>query len=239
MVSRSRTAALLLTGLLVVLAGCSGLLGGDDGGQPSGDVAEFAYPDGWSADGIDTLQTALVGHYGAESRGTSFTERLVFRVSQDDTVQRNNSIRYEIDRESREMVARVDGTQRTQVAYFGNGTLTNYDPENESVINSGNASFQKLSNASRLTVGETLNGLDLDASAVVEQGGTTAVEYAVAGVTKNSSFDSASGTVVVASDGRILSLDVTKTKGSQTATYRYVLKAEGSTTVERPSWAKN
>lgn len=239
MVSRSRSAVLLLTGLLVVLAGCSGLLGGDDGANPAENVSEFDYPDGWSADGVDSLQTALLGHYGADTRGSSFTERLEFRVQQDDSVQRNNSIRYEVDREAREMLARIDGTNQNQVAYYHNGTLTNYDPVNESVINSGNASLQRLTNASRLTVGESLQGLDLDASTVVERGGTTAVEYAVAGVASNSSFDGANGTVVLASDGRIRSLDLTKQAGSQTVTYRYALEGEGSTSVERPEWAEN
>lgn len=241
MVARSRYGVLLATVLLVLLAGCSGLLGGGAGGDGAGNagtVSEFDYPDGWSKDGVTRLDAAVATHYAAGTRGSSYTERLVFRISQDGTVQRNNSIRYAVDRESREMLARIDGAQGSQVAYYGNGTLTNYDPKNESVISRGNASFSKLANASRLTVAEALHGIDLDASTVVERGRTTAVKYSVTGTTSNSSYTEASGTVVVAEDGRILSLDVTKRSERQTVTYRYVLEAVGNTDVERPSWVE-
>ncbi len=241
MVSRTRTVSLLLTGLLVLLAGCSGLLGGGAGGDGAGSnavsVSEFDYPEGWSADGIGSVETALGTHYAVGTRGASFTEKLHVQARQGQVT--NNSIRYEVDRQSRELLARLDRTEYSQVAYYGNGTLTNYDPKNGSVISRTNASFSRVANGSKLIVSQALGGLKLNASSVVEQGGVTAVRYSVTGARSNSSFTEASGTVVVASDGRILSIDVTKSNEEQTLTYRYVLEKVENTTVERPAWAEN
>ncbi len=245
----TRTVLLLVTVVLVALAGCSG--GTGDGGPAGNDnetsptitattasTSTFDYPAGWSADGIESLDEALAGHYSAEARGDTFTERFDFQRSEDGEETLNNSIVYQVDLDAGELRATLDGTVYQRVAYYNDGTLYNYDLKEEEVVSQSETNLSVIANASRESLSETLRGLEMEATEIVQRNGVTGVRYQVTSTENGTSgrFDEASGTIVVLENGQVSSFDLTKRSDDVVLRGHYEVVAVGSTDVTRPSW---
>lgn len=243
--------------LLVLVAGCAGI--GADGPQSSTSTptraatptpthsdtaAQERYPDGWSAVGIDDPDAALAGHYRATLAGPPVTVTYRSRI-EDATNARaaNTTLSMHVDTESNRLYATLDGSRTSRAVFFADGTLTRWDPDNETVAGTSATEFGLVAQSvDRRVLLSHLLLYTLERTGTVERAGTTALVYDVTGVPNDTisrgygAATGASGRIVVGEDGRIFEIETTVTYTDATVTYHYGHTAVGETTVETPGW---
>lgn len=245
--------------LLVLVAGCAGFgAGGSD--TPTSTPTQTAtttppptdtptpertrYPDGWSETGIDDPDAALAAHYRATLTGPPVTVTYRSRI-RDATNERaaNTTLSMHVDTGSRRLYAALDGARTSREVFFADGTLTRWDPDNETVVGRETTEFGLVAQSvDRRVLQSHLLLYTLERNGTVERGGTTALVYDVTGVPNDTisraygTATDASGRIVVGEGGRVVAVETTVTYTDGTVTYHYGHTAVGRTTVERPGW---
>jgi hypothetical protein len=248
--------------LLVLLAGCAGFGGGasDTTATPTGTATTTAtptpqptdtaasdrraYPDGWSASGVDDANAALTAHYRATLTGPSVTVTYRSRAVEG-AVDRdaNTTLSMRVATDSGRLYADLDGGDARREVFFADGTFTRWSPENETVVGRSSTTFVRVAQSvDRSVLQSHLLLYTLERNGTVERAGTTAYVYDVTGVpnaTVSRTYGTAtgaSGRVVVGEDGRVFEIETTVSYTGGTATYHYGQTAVGETTVDRPGW---
>lgn len=247
--------------LVVLLAGCTGLSGSDStptpavdaNGQPAQtDTATptqaasdgGTYPAGWSETGIENRTVAFSSHYRAMLIGPSATVTFrsgVIEAQADGAT--NTTLRMQIDTGERRLYASLNGTTGHRENFFTNGTFSDWDAQNQTLVRQVDAPFIRVAQSIDNTLLKSqLLLYELQLEETTTWNGTPALIYNVTGVT-NSSFSptygsatAASGHLVVSLRGRILDIDTTVTYTGGTVDYQYAHTRIGDTTVETPEW---
>ncbi|MUV61390.1 hypothetical protein [Halobacterium sp. CBA1126] len=235
MLTRPRRAlpAIALAALLV-LAGCAGLSAPDSQPEPETTVENFSYPPGWSQDGITDLNSAMTTHYDTVEN-TSRTTRLV--ITDDDG---NRTIVRTVDVDAGTGSIQFSDTTLGSYrdAYYSSEGVFEYDPTTEEVERHPDENWTTADVAVTAGLERPLGSLELNATETVTVEGTTAVRYAVTGITDPDSVPSndASGHVTVSEAGYVASYDVTRGNDEFTRQSEYRLSEFGTATVDRPPW---
>ncbi|WP_299333370.1 DUF7537 family lipoprotein [Haloplanus sp.] len=262
--SRHRAAVTAVT-LVVVLAGCGGLIpGGDDTSTPTVTSTSTSTPTdtprstdrladgavspvGWSENGVTNTTTAFRGHYSAVLSGpsTTVTYRSGVRSAEADRAT-NTSLEMRLDTGEKRLHASINGSSERREAYFSDGTFSQWSVREETVVNRTNTSFvpvtQSIDNG---VLKSQLLLYELELTDIVTRDGTTAFVYDVVGVYDNAvsgtygSATSGTGRVVVSERGRIIEIDTTVTYTGGEVTYHYEQTRLGATEVESPDWRRD
>lgn len=247
MVSRSTIAASLV--VVVLLAGCSGLVG--DGGTGSASSPdEFEYADGFSADGVS--DGAVDSYRNALANTSSYT------VDYQQNLSGNGSemaydIEYRVDGDGEEAVHRFASPSQNYEAetYYGSdGHVTRQVSGDQEEFTSGEESFQQADLTGARAVEPLLANTTAYDTSVAERDGTEVVVYetsgaenaeAVFGVDQSNVTDfSAEFSVDSAGVVHDASYDVTYLDpdgNEQTLTLSFEVTAVDDTSVDRPAWA--
>jgi hypothetical protein len=231
---RSPLRAVLLA-VVILLAGCSGLLATDQQtSTPDPAVENFSYPSGWSQGGITDLTVAVETH-DETVENVSRKNRLVITdedwnrtvVRTVDTGAGTGSIRF------------IDTQLNTDVhAYYNAEGVFEYDRTTEELTRRSDENWTTADVATMPGIERPLRNLELNAAETVTVDGSTAVKYTVTGIRNPDSVPSntATGHVTVAEDGFIAEYDVTRGNDEFTRQTRYRLSALETATVTRPAW---
>jgi len=204
-----------------------------------------SYPNGWSATGVDDPNAALTAHYRAMLAGPSVTVTYRSRI-REATNERaaNTTLSMAVGTDTRRLYADIEGSQSSSESFFADGTLTQWNVENETVTDRSSARFIRV--AQSIDQGVLTSHLilyTLRRNGTVERAGTTAFVYDVSGVQDNAMSQTygtatdASGRIIVGESGRVFEVATTVTYTNGTVTYRYEHVGIGETTVETPTWA--
>lgn len=259
-----RTLALVV---LVLVSGCLGLGTGGEGTPSPADEPETPtqtrtstatatptdtatppveerIPAGWSEAGVRDVNAALEAHYRAVLTGPSATVTYRNSVVGTDSDRANTALDVALDPGSERMYAQITTATGGQEVFYADGTLTQYDPENDTVRESQDAQYPVVVQSADLRVLRSqllLYKLTLNETGTA-QAETGALVYDVAGVYENTtsrtfgSTESGQGQVILATDGRVLAVETTVTYTEATVRYRYAQANLGSTEVSRPDW---
>lgn len=236
--------------LLVATAGCSGILGGDDGGGDAGpDGQSLTDATGEAVDdaGSYTLETSTV--LTQSQQGVTVTERL------------NSTIRVDFDaqqgvRESTQRRSNGNQTQEVSSTVYTDGN-TSYRRQ----VVGGNTTYDTQEgaptglrgirpvNVSSFTQNYTqlVDALDWEQDGTEDVDGTTATRYTATGVADkellglgdNATVESTEGSLLVDDDviqRMSLSLDVEGARTPNSIDIEIGLSEVGSTTVAEPDW---
>ena len=247
MVSRSTIAATLV--VVVLLAGCSGLVG--DGGTGSASSPdEFEYADGFSADGVsdgavDTYRNAL-------ANTSSYTVDYQQNLSGSDT-EMAYDIEYRVDRDGEQAVHRFASPSQEYEAetyYASDGHVTRQVTGDQEQVSAGEESFQQADLTGARAIEPLLTNTTAYDTSVAERDGTEVVVYETSGAESaesvfgvdRSNVSDFSAEFSVDSDGVVhhASYDITyiDAEGNeQTLTMSFAVSAVDETSVERPAWA--
>lgn len=247
MVTRSTVVASLV--VVVLLAGCSGLVG-DAGGPDSPE--EFEHAEGFSADGVEDGEAAARSYREALTNRSSFTVVYHHDVTSDGEVVTYEVVySVDVDGEAAYHSVEVPSEDYLREDYFGDDRqFTRVDRGGDEQTASGDSEFapEQLTGVeavSRLLSNETDYGTsvaDRDGTPVVvyETGGEENASAVFAIEPENvSSFDAE---FAVDADGLVrdasYELVYAGENGTeQTVTLDFEVRDVGETTVERPEWA--
>ena len=229
--------------VLVLLGGCAGSAG--DAGPA--DPATASYPDGFGADGITNVSTAVETH--EESLDSSY--RISFTLVQSGQRGTTRTTGYVETAPSEERFLRVvnqtAGPSSRALHEFQDGTSAYryYSEDEEFEYSASERPFRRPVYADRETFEEMLASMTMNATAVRVTNGTERIEYTVTNVSTDrigSSTADTSGTVVVEADGTIRSMNVTFTQTlsgvERETTFEYDVSTGVDVTVTRPSWVE-
>jgi len=205
-----------------------------------------SYPTGWSATGVENGTVAVDAHYRAVLTGPSATVR--YRSREIDTggeSANETTLGMAYETGTGRLYASIVGTDGHREVFLRNDTLSQWNVRDESLVGRSNARFHRVvQSIDRRVLLSQLLLYTLEHERTVERNGTVAHVYNVTGVHDNTVSNTygagtdASGTLVVATDGRVLELETTVTYTGGTLRYRYVHTRLGETTVETPAWVR-
>ena len=254
---RSKTIAIGLVVLMVALAGCGGVLGGDDGDEPlandtvgnetaaNGSGGDAAYPAGVSESGLEDAAALTTAHNeslsGAAYQLNVTQRQRIEQSGQNVTSAAERTIRTDgegtflVDATSVRVNQTVWGNQSTAVSRIESGDNTSYqrmDPATLRQQLSGHSLLQGYLEGGNYTVESTSDGqVTLAAD---EWQGSNAVPLAAENV---SAYES---TVVVSENGRVQEMSVhmesSRNNASMAVDVEFSLDDDGDVTVERPGW---
>lgn len=247
MANRSAIAVALVA--VVVLAGCSALVGDGAGGPDSPD--EFEYAAGYNADGVTNDSEAIRSHQHALTNRSGFTTVYDQNVTGEET-NLTYEVRYEVDVDGEEAYHRVDAPSLEFVReeYYGNDTrytrVVNAGEEqtssNDAALSAGN--FTGIDAIERMLSNDT----DFETS-IEERDGTPVVVYETEGAANavtmfslvEENVTSFSASFAVDSDGLVRTarydLEYTSESGEElTITLDFAVRDLDGTTVDRPGW---
>lgn len=261
--TRRSAVAVSLVVVLVLLSGCSAILGngnGMDDGNGNGvgngngaDPASFDYADGYGADGITDGEAAIESHRsGVVDRG-SYTGTYVYEIEDSDGTRvvdvetrvdfQNEEGRQQADVETPRSPASIDIYRDSETRYrkseFNNQTSftsrnQTFDPENLTSTEPVRPLLENLSDYDATV--EERNGQSV---AVYQRNGTEGAASFL-DINESAEVTSFSATFAVDTDGVVRSADYEITyveNGSETSlSVEYSLSAFGETSVDRPSW---
>ena len=138
-----------------------------------------------------------------------------------------------------------DSTNHRAV-FFGDGTLSQWDVRNETLVGQSNARFEGVAQSiDRGVLYSHLLLYDIEFERTVRRQGRTALVYDVTDAynrTISNTYGTATdatGHVVVAADGRVLEIETTVTYSKGTLRYHYTHRRLGETDVMRPGWLRD
>jgi hypothetical protein len=246
--------------VLVATAGCAGFASGGETpnratatatATPSdtptaAPVEATGYPAGWTATSVNA-SVARRSHYAAVLRGPSAT--VTYRsavIESSDGSSRNTTLEMRLDTSNRRLYASIDGKTNHRAVFFRDGTLSQWDVRNETLVGRSNARFAGVAQSiDRGVLYSHLLLYDIEFERTVRRQGRTALVYNVTDAyndTVSNTYGAATdatGHVVVATDGRVLEIETTVTYAKGTLRYRYAHRQLGETDVTRPEWLRN
>lgn len=254
----SRTTLAVSLALIILLAGCSGLIGGEGSNgseEVPDDPEEFDYAAGFAADGI-TDGAAALGSYDSAVQATgSYSADYGYVVETDDgdtEVDAEYRVDFEAEQARQEVTFASPDTNASTHIYYEDDrrySLGEFEGERGDVAVEDEAFPPEELTASEAIEPLLLNATDYDA-AVDERNGQSVVVY------ETSDIDGAGGVLGVDDPDNVSSFDATFTVDSdglihvanyelvylvdgeeRTVTMEFELSAFGETTVERPDWA--
>ncbi|MFQ3318105.1 MAG: hypothetical protein ACI8UR_001014 [Natronomonas sp.] len=258
MVSRS-TLAVSFVVVLVLLSGCSSLVGNNgNGGEGPTDPEEFDYAAGFSADGITDGQQALTSYNEGVQAAGNFTGEYEYVVTTSDG-ETEVGVSYQVDFDAEQALQQVDvespSANATTESYYENGELyqrSSYNGE-ESGVSVRDQAFPP----EELTASEAIRPLLTNASSynvsIEERNGESVVVYETTAIGNSAGFLGVSdlenvtnfeASFVVDSDGVIHSAsyqlsyiaDTDNGTEERSVSMNFELSSVGDTTVERPDW---
>jgi hypothetical protein len=262
MVGRS-TVAVSLVVLVVLLSGCSAILGGNgngngvgdgNGGNGATDPSTFEYADGYGPDGVIDGEAAVESHQsGVVDRG-SYTGSYTYEIA---TAEGTTLV----DVENRVDFQGEEGFQRADVSYPNQeGVVDVYrDSEtryrrtafnNQTSIQTANESFDPPNLTATDPIRPLLGNVSRYDAEIERRDGVEVVVYerTDAGgidqfldVNESATINSFNATLAVDGDGVVRSaryeVDFQRSDGEKRSlTVEYELSAFGETTVDRPAW---
>lgn len=246
MVSRSTIAATLV--VVVLLSGCSGLIGGGTGSASSPD--EFEYADGFSADGVS--DGAAQSYRNAVSNTSSYS------VDYEQHLTGNGSettwdVQYRVDVENQEAIhgLAVPSEDYDAKTYYGSdGHVTREVSGDQEQIYTGEQGYEQGNLTAAEAIDPLLANTTVYETSVDERDGTQVVVYETSGTEnaeavfglEESRVSSFSAEFAVDSDGLVhdASYDITYLDANdteQTLTLSFEVTAVDETSVEQPDWA--
>lgn len=247
MANRSAIAVALV--VVVLLAGCSAIVGDETGGPDSPD--EFDYADGYDADGVTDDSEAIRSYQQALTNRSSFTTAYHQNVTGQDT-NLTYEVRYEVDVDGEQAFHRVaaPSLEFEREEYYGDDTkytrrVSSGDEQTSSTdvaFSPGN--FTGIDAVDRMLSNDT----DFETS-LEERDGEPVVVYETEGAANAvTMFDlveenvtSFSASFAVDSDGVVRTasydLEYTSESGEElTITLDFEVRDLDATTVDRPGW---
>jgi len=240
---------------LVATAGCSGGTSTDETPEPTptaattptaAPVEATGYPPGWTATSVNA-SAARRSHYVAVLSGPSAT--VTYRsvvVESNGGPRRNTTLDMRLDPVDRRLYASIDGKTNHRAVFFGDGTLSQWDVRNETLVGQSNARFEGVAQSiDRGVLYSHLLLYDVEFERTVRRQGRTALVYDVTDAynrTISNTYGTATdatGHVVVAADGRVLEIETTVTYSKGTLRYHYTHRRLGETDVMRPGWLRD
>lgn len=246
MVSRSTIAATLV--VVVLLSGCSGLIGGGTGSASSPDEIDLA--DGFSADGVSDG--------AAESYRNALTNTSSYTIDYQQNLSGNGSemaydIEYRVDVDGEQAVHRFASPQQDYEAetYYGSdGHVSRQITGDQEQVTTGEEGYQQADLTAVRAIQPLLANTTAYETSVAERDGTQVVVYETSGAENaeavfgvdQSNVSDFSAEFSVDSEGIVhdASYDITylDAQGNeQTLTLAFEVTAVDETSVERPSWA--
>lgn len=248
MANRSTIALSLV--VVVLLAGCSGFLGGGTSAPDSPD--EFEYADGYDADGITNDSDAISSYRNALTNRTSYTVAYEQNVTGPDT-DLSYDVLYRVDVEGAEAYHSVDAPalEYRLEEYHGNDRKVIREVQSgEEQVNRVDSEFstEQLTGISAV---ERLLSNDTDyETSVAERDGTSVVVYETEGPEDAATVfgvdaenvSSFSASFAVDSDGVIRTasyrLETVRDSGEDiTVTLEFEVRDLDGTSIDRPEWA--
>lgn len=235
MMSRGR-GAVLITIVLLLLAGCAG------GGGPTLDTVDF--PEGYSESGVTNTTSAVEAHKQAldEPYRVSFQ---LNQVGDRGAVGTNGTIRAIPDeKRARISVKQTLGGQTKSLNKYRTANRTYWQSVMAGSFRYGSTeqTFNTPVYADPEDFFSMFGSVELNATGVQKTNNTTLIRYRVENVTPtrmHTKIKNANGSVTVATDGQIRSMDVTFDQYI-TGIYRDIQYTYSSTeinvTVKRPTW---
>lgn len=266
MATRSAVAVSLVV-VLVLLSGCSAILGdgngmdgnGDGNGVSDGngaDPAGFDYAEGYGPDGITDGQAAIDSHRSGVVERGSYTGTYTYDIEDSDgTRVVDVETRVDFENEEGRQLADVETPRSPASIDIYRDSETRYQKSefnNQTSFSTQNQSFDPENLTSTEPVQPLLENLSQYDASVEERNGETLVVYRRNGTDGAASFidinesaevTSFSATFAVDTDGVVRSADYEISyveDGSEVSLdVQYSLSAFGETSVDRPSWVDN
>lgn len=248
MVNRSTVALSLV--VVVLLAGCSGFLGGGASGPESPD--EFEYADGYDADGITDDDAAVRSYRHALTNRSSYTVAYEQNVTGPDT-DLSYDVLYRVDVEGAEAYHSVEAPslEYRLEEYHGNDRKVVREVQSgEEQVNRVDSEFstEQLTGVSAV---ERLLSNDTDyETSVAERDGTSVVVYETEGPgnaatlfgVDSGNVSSFSASFAVDADGIVRTasyeLETVREGGEDiTVTIEFEVRDLDATSIDRPDWA--
>jgi osmotically-inducible protein OsmY len=252
----SRSTLVISVVAVVLLAGCSGLVGNGGNGTPAPESpSEFEYADGFSSDGITDGQAAVESYDTAVRAQGNYTGSYQYTVDGEDgetVVSGEYRVDFEDEQALRIVEVNATSANGTSESYYGDGQQYNRSSYNGQYgdVSSSNRTFP----GADLTASEAIEPFLLNASAyettLEQRDGESVVVYETTDLGNAGSFlgvDSAENVTafdaqfVVDGDGLIhtagYELTYIADGNERTVDMTFEVTSIGETTVERPSWA--
>lgn len=247
MANRSAIAVALVA--VVLLAGCSAIVGDDPSGPDSPD--EFEYADGYDADGVTNDSAAIRSYQHALTNRSSFTTVYDQNVTGQET-NLSYEVRYEVDVDREQAYHRVEAPslEFEREEYYGDDTkYTRLVNAGDEQTTSSDVAFTP-GNFTGIDAVERMLSNDTDfETSVEERDGTPVVVYETEGPANAATmFDlveenvtSFSASFAVDSEGVVRTasydLEYTSEGGEElTITLDFEVRDIDATTVDRPGW---
>lgn len=247
MANRSAIAVVLV--VVVLLAGCSALVGDGAGGPDSPE--EFEYADGYDADGVTNDSEAVRSYRHALTNRSSFTTVYDQNVTGQET-NLTYEVRYEVDVDGEQAYHRVDAPslEFEREEYYGN------DTKYTRLVRSGNEQTTSTDvaftpgNFTGIDAVERMLSNDTDfETSLEERDGTPVVVYETEGAANavtmfslvEENVTSFRASFAVDSEGIVRTasydLEYTSNSGEElTITLDFEVRDLDATTVDRPGW---
>lgn len=247
--------------VLVLTAGCSGILQGEDTSPATSDDsatpdAEFEeYPTGFSDDGITDAEAAVGAHKSATLARSSWTVSYTTVAESDERTQTVTQSRQVNHADSTELET-VNSSFGTQEFYtVGSEGWSRQTANNETRYTTIQQGYNSSDAVQARMLTEFLGNVTYTQADVAEREGMSYATYTATDIpegstfagTNESSLENLSSQVVVAEDGRITEFSfsataVSKDQPDSDVTIELRFSEYGTTTVEEPDWldeAKN
>lgn len=257
------TRSVLAVGLLVLLAGCGGVLGGGDGGSGDGPTTDAPtptttstptdgdlHPQGVAENGTLTDVSALVTGHDEALADDTYRAALAIDQAQSDgenssEIRRAQTVLVGADAYRTDLTTVQTGRPTFNATAWSNGSVA----VRQATVG-GTEQYQRLSPekfVDQLSGKKTLRGLlvlgDYSVERVTSSGDTTYVNLTADeynGTPDNGEVTEFSSTLLVDGEGHIHEVDihlVTEVNGTTaTVDFHYELERIGGVTVERPAW---
>lgn len=237
-----RYAPVIVTTVLLVLAGCTGTFAGDEGLDASDSLDQMEYPDGYDETGINNTTKAIATH-DDELVAAGGVVTVNGNTSESEF---SGTIRIDADAERVYSNSSRNGESVGEM-YYEDGTRYNLGSDGEDV-SEDDQTYREAIESSDVDVSRlvnTFNWTAVNATAVHE---TPVIRYEITDVDQREviipaeDIDQVNGTLLVDENGRIhrFSYDLTVDQDGEQRRYRrtYEVDSYGDVTVERPDWVE-